>query len=143
MFDDVTVQKFWRNVSVCGPDECWEWKGSKSVGGYGVIGKRRATHVALFIDGKPRVDSLKALHSCDNPPCCNPNHLRWGTDKDNADDMVGRRRHHANSRDFCLKGHPFSGDNLIARKNGQRGCRICQRAMNAAYKARKRSKKNV
>jgi hypothetical protein len=28
------------------------------------------------------------LHSCDNPPCVNPNHLREGSYQDNAQDRV-------------------------------------------------------
>lgn len=35
---------------------------------------------------------LKALHSCDNPPCCNPNHLREGTQANNMHDMNSRQR---------------------------------------------------
>jgi hypothetical protein len=35
---------------------------------------------------------LFVLHSCDNPPCCNPRHLRVGTWADNTADMVERDR---------------------------------------------------
>lgn len=36
-----------------------------------------------------------ALHSCDRPVCCAPWHLRWGTAKENVEDMTerGRGRH--------------------------------------------------
>lgn len=37
---------------------------------------------------------LGALHSCDNPACINPDHLRPGTQKDNVADMRSRNRHH-------------------------------------------------
>lgn len=33
-----------------------------------------------------------ALHSCDNPRCVNPSHLRWGTAADNTNDAVTRKR---------------------------------------------------
>ncbi|TYP82056.1 helix-turn-helix protein [Blastococcus xanthinilyticus] len=32
------------------------------------------------------------LHRCDNPPCCNPQHLYAGTPAQNTDDMVSRGR---------------------------------------------------
>ena len=31
---------------------------------------------------------LHVLHSCNNPPCCNPKHLRTGTCFDNIQDKV-------------------------------------------------------
>ena len=33
---------------------------------------------------------LCALHSCDNPPCCNPTHLRWGTISENTREAFER-----------------------------------------------------
>jgi hypothetical protein len=32
------------------------------------------------------------LHHCDNPKCCNPNHLYIGNNKDNINDKVKRNR---------------------------------------------------
>ncbi|WP_428985700.1 HNH endonuclease [Sinomonas terricola] len=38
-------------------------------------------------------DGAHILHSCDNPPCVNPGHLRPGTRFDNMQDKVLRGRH--------------------------------------------------
>jgi len=35
---------------------------------------------------------MMILHSCDNRKCCNPNHLRAGTGKDNYRDALERNR---------------------------------------------------
>ena len=71
----------------------------KSVGsdGYSRIkidGKtHRAHRVSLTLfKGEPVTPDLLALHSCDNPVCCNPDHLRWGTQKDNTQDKFDRDR---------------------------------------------------
>ncbi len=91
------IQEFRKMIdSSGGPHSCWPWMGSRHKRGYGnfwVRGKSyRATRIVLFLrDG---VDPLewKALHSCDNPPCCNDDHLFPGTQADNADDMMKKGR---------------------------------------------------
>jgi hypothetical protein len=35
---------------------------------------------------------MVVMHSCDNPPCCNPAHLSAGTVRDNALDMIAKGR---------------------------------------------------
>lgn len=77
---------------------CWEWPFGKTGRGYGEIyfqGKRiRAHNAALILDGypEPAAPNNFGLHSCDNPPCFNPSHLRWGSHKDNCADAVERNR---------------------------------------------------
>ena len=36
---------------------------------------------------------MLVLHKCDNPPCCNPDHLFLGDDASNRADCVAKRRH--------------------------------------------------
>lgn len=94
------AQRFWAKVDKRGPDECWRWTAFCNPKGYGTIGvngraggKSLATHIALEFDGRPRIGNAIALHSCDNPGCVNPKHLRWGTNAENVRDMVSRKRH--------------------------------------------------
>lgn len=93
--DDVKA-RFWAKVDVRGPDECWPWTSSATPAGYGRFQFLRrawsATHISLSIDGRPRINGLLALHSCDNPRCVNPAHLWWGNYVDNAKDMTDRGR---------------------------------------------------
>lgn len=78
-------------------ESCWEWRFSSIPSGYGHAwfeNQYIAAHqLALILAGHPRpTPESVALHSCDNPPCVNPAHLRWGTTKDNSLDMVQRGR---------------------------------------------------
>ena len=79
------------------PDECWEWVGCKNNKGYGVIkvGSKvvLAHRLALeFHLGRPIIEGMFVLHSCDNPACVNPLHQREGTQQENVDDMILRLR---------------------------------------------------
>jgi hypothetical protein len=86
-----------RAVSERDRTTCWQWPFASSSGyGHFVWNGRpvKATHAALELDGRPRPASPddNALHSCDNPPCVNPAHLRWGSFLDNSSDQRDRDR---------------------------------------------------
>lgn len=53
-----------------------------------------ASHWSLtFLAQTPRpFPQAMALHSCGNPRCVNPEHLRWGTQRDNIRDALARDR---------------------------------------------------
>jgi len=75
---------------------CWEWTQNKTSQGYGNATFKTKTWKAhrlsytAFIGDIP--EGLVVMHSCDNPSCCNPQHLSVGTQKDNMDDMVRKGR---------------------------------------------------
>lgn len=76
---------------------CWEWIGGTKGGGYGVFwldGKIRGAHrVSLFLfKGLDINTKLLAIHSCDNPSCVNPDHLKYATQSDNMKDAQEKGR---------------------------------------------------
>jgi hypothetical protein len=98
--DAVDVTRFWNLVGQYAPSECWPWQGDTDRAGYGIFvwhGRKMGAHeLALsFTTGEARLPDLETCHSCDNPPCCNPAHLRFATHASNVAEMYarGRARH--------------------------------------------------
>ena len=101
-------ERFWEKVDRRGPDECWEWQASRNEQGYGwfwvpsanrMVGAHRVayeiTHGPLPTKKKGVLGAAGGLvlHSCDNPPCVNPAHLRLGDQTENMADKSERGRH--------------------------------------------------
>lgn len=91
---------FWRRVDRRSKTECWNFKGRRNHDGYGRstfrgfgYKKRRFAHrVAFgFVNG-PAPNNLLVCHRCDNPACCNPDHLFLGTRNDNNQDKITKGR---------------------------------------------------
>lgn len=95
--------RFWSKVNIGGEDDCWEWMGAvNQTGGYGMFGICHNQMVMAhrfaweFVNGPIPPNTFKnensILHRCDNPPCCNPGHLRLGTHQQNMEDMRRKGR---------------------------------------------------
>jgi hypothetical protein len=85
---------FWAHVQKT--EACWNWTGFLNWDGYGQIsnhGKTRRAHRIAWELTRGSIPKGKlVLHTCDNPPCVNPDHLYLGTDLDNARDRDRRGR---------------------------------------------------
>ena len=87
------MKNFWNKVLKT--RTCWIWQGERHRQGYGRLrhdGKRLLAHRMswFLIYGEWPTQDL--LHSCDNPPCVNPEHLSEGTMKDNIQDSIRKGR---------------------------------------------------
>lgn len=97
--DNGLIRRFWKYVEKKSDNECWLWKGGKKPKGYGSIGLTKSTktitshRLSFMIHNKREIaPNTMILHSCDNPSCVNPNHLREGTAQDNTNDAKERGR---------------------------------------------------
>lgn len=76
--------------------ECRVYASAADKDGYGLFQVHgyamRAHRVAWMLWRGEIPDGMFVLHRCDNPPCCNPDHLFLGTSRDNIDDMLRKGR---------------------------------------------------
>lgn len=103
-YDARKVVRFWKNVSKGGPihphnpalGKCWPWVAGRDKDGYGKMffdRRHMRTHRVSFIIANGSIDAtLVVMHSCDNPPCCNPAHLSLGTIADNDRDRDNKEK---------------------------------------------------
>jgi hypothetical protein len=90
------------------PSGCWEWIGSKNDFGYGLLlidkVQIRAHRYSYERSKGPIPRGLVIMHSCDNPPCVNPDHLSLGTRLENNRDAAHKGRTPSGSRHWNYKG---------------------------------------
>jgi hypothetical protein len=91
------IQQYLQNSSTLSLTECWEWSKYRDKDGYGraqILGQKFGAHVLSYLIFRGDIPAnLLVCHTCDNPPCCNPDHLFLGTSQDNSTDMRLKGRH--------------------------------------------------
>lgn len=126
------IDRFWSKIDRSGgPAACWPWIAGHNRDGYGsfrVDDHTELAHRVAWAEANgPVPDGMDVLHTCDNPPCCNPRHLFLGTAADNARDSVAKGRHQAARKTECKHGHPFDEVNtLVEIVTGKRICLACR-----------------
>lgn len=106
--------RYLSKVKIGKKNECWEWEGSLDKDGRGTFKFNGHSYpqgrFAWLMYRGPIPSGLFVCHHCDNPSCCNPQHLFLGTHQDNMRDRTLKGRDH-----LCAgKGHPPGADHPCA-----------------------------
>ena len=122
-------ERFWNYVDKNGPSplvavawhpelegtKCWLWTGCKHTYGYGLFGvedqKMQLAHRYAYFLTQGHYPYPQGLHKCDNPSCCNPEHIFEGNDADNVADMMSKGR--ANTSKGSKAGHAKLNENKV------------------------------
>lgn len=140
--------RFWSKVKKT--KSCWEWTAATirsrhgDLYGHFYVETERegsvmqlAHRVSYELAYGPIPEGLTADHLCRNTLCVRPDHLEVVTLKENI--LRGEGFSAINARKkHCLRGHPFSGSNLIVNVRGDRVCRICENATQRSSRRRVR-----
>lgn len=88
-------ERFWSKVEKS--DECWNWVGPRHPSGYGTftttVNYKTKFHLAhryvFSLTGAGVPDGKLVDHICHNRSCVNPDHLRFVTNKENHEHLIG------------------------------------------------------
>jgi len=116
---ELRIERFWSKVDLGGPDDCWPWQASVNSNGYGrfkIASYETATasRFALIATEQREPAGMHVLHRCDNPPCCNPAHLHFGTAGQNMADKISRGRHASGDQSGANNGRAKLNEQHIA-----------------------------
>jgi hypothetical protein len=98
-------ERLMRSIRVNEATGCWEWtqarrkKPSLPYGCVSIGDRQKVTHRLMYELAVGSIPcGMMVLHRCDNPPCCNPDHLFLGTHQGNMADMVAKGRQATGAR---------------------------------------------
>lgn len=86
----------------------------------------------------PRPAGLVIRHLDGDPSNNSATNLRYGTDVENARDLIRHGRHNQLNKTHCPQGHPFDEVNTSHVADGSRACRKCRAEQARAYRLRKK-----
>lgn len=122
------IRRLKEKISINEETGCLEWI-AKAVnnGGYGNISAGRAfvglrAHRLVWVlkNNQPIPDGMVIMHSCDNPKCCNIDHLSIGTKKQNTEDMYSKGRESKPPTHFG-EDHPLRKNPSLAARGSRNG----------------------
>lgn len=89
----LTIEDLWRigNIEIS-DGGCWLWKPYGYVLDYPKYKGRKLSRWMWELHNEKELGDLLACHSCDNPPCINPEHIFAGTHLDNSQDASAKGR---------------------------------------------------
>lgn len=90
----VIFERFASGISLA-DNGCWIWTRSRNEKGYGRLRwkpDRYAHRISWRIFRGHIPEGMDVCHHCDNPPCCNPEHLFLGDDTLNYQDSATKGR---------------------------------------------------
>lgn len=136
--------KFLSKVLIDQTSGCWNWIGYIHPKGYGQhsIGssnnfKAHRLSYEIFVgilDENNVID-----HKCRNRKCCNPDHLREVSWRENTlENSYGEAAKNL-KKERCNRGHEYTGEMKPHRGGLKRWCRICNNIRVREYAARKKA----
>jgi hypothetical protein len=151
VMDDKARTRFWAQVAISGPDECWLYVGAITSRGYGAFGikhpdglwRTAQAHRVAYQLIKGRIPAGLILdHLCRTTACVNPSHLEPVTDAVNVVDRgTGVTARNA-KKTHCNRGHPYTTANTYATKLGGRQCRLCRALIQRKLRKAQRKKRS-
>ena len=127
-----TIDRLFQKIDIDKNTNCWKWTGSLN-NGYGEVRINKHLYrvhrfmYAWLVTSIPngKGENIPVLdHICNNRCCCNPDHLRLVSDKENIlrGNGITAKKHR---QTHCKNGHL-----LPLPINGHRRCMICHREWN-------------
>ena len=134
-------KRFFDKVVVDPETGCWNWTAYRDRNGYGrfrLDGKTHFAHrIAYELLRGEIPEGLQIDHLCRHRGCVNPDHMEPVSSKENT--LRGETLAAANvAKTHCPHGHPYSGDNLYVRPDGNRRCRACDAERARRCRAKKK-----
>lgn len=95
------ADRLWRRC-IRSENGCLEWQGWRDREGRGRLNVGRRGEGSILVHRAAWLvtygdipEGFDVCHKCDNPPCCDPEHLFLGTHRDNMADMRAKGRAHS------------------------------------------------
>jgi hypothetical protein len=104
---EAVADRFWAKVDivfkangVADFSKCWPWNAGSGSGANKKYGKFwldgrmvKAHRIAFMLHYRRKIPKhLDGAHTCDNPPCCNPTHIRPASHRANVQEWYFRYR---------------------------------------------------